>query len=74
MLTHVLNKYVNTTHSSTSHTPKEAHNDTNTADVNTNLQLKQVSKTRYPNISINDYVNIYIYIYTKGDGNYVSIR
>ena len=57
MLTHVLNKYSNTTHSSTSHTPTEAHKDTNTADGNTNLQLKQVSKTRYPNMCV------YIYIY-----------
>ena len=44
MLKHALNKYLNTTHSSTYHTPKEAHTDTNTADVYTKLQLKQVSK------------------------------
>ena len=53
---HVLNKLSNPTHSSTSHTPKEAHKDTNTADVDSNLQLKQVSKRRYPNLSNNDYV------------------
>ena len=68
MLNNVLNKYLNTTHSSTAHTPKEAHKDTNTSDVNANLQIKQVSERRYPNISINDYVKIY----TKGDGKYTS--
>ena len=56
ILKHVLNKYLITTHSSTSYTPKETHKDTNAADVNTNLQLKQVSNIRYPNISINNYV------------------
>ena len=64
MLKHVLNKYLNTTRSSTSHTPKEAHKDTNT-DVNTNLQLKQVSKRRCPNISTNGYVK-YIQKVTVG--------
>ena len=33
MLKHVLNKYLNTVHSSTDHTPKERHKDANAADV-----------------------------------------
>ena len=68
MLKHIIHKHLNTTHSSTSSTQKEAHKDTNAADVNTNLQLKQVSKIRYPNRSINGYVKIG----TKGDGKYAS--
>ena len=44
MLKHVLNKYLNTVHSSTDHTPKEGHQDTNTADVSSNLELKRLIK------------------------------
>ena len=40
MLKHVLNKYLNTVHSSTDHTPKEGHNDSTTANVSSNLELK----------------------------------
>ena len=58
---------IQTVHSSTYHTPKEGHNDSNAADVS-NLELKKISKIRYPNISINAYVKIY----TKGDGKYAS--
>jgi len=68
MLKHVLNKYLNTVHSSTDHTPIEGHKDTNTADVSSNLELKKINKRKYPTISINDYVKIY----TKGDGKYAS--
>ena len=68
MLKHVLNKYLNTVHSSTDHTPKEGHNDSNTADVNSNLELKGTNKRKYPTISINDYAKIH----TKGDGKYAS--
>ena len=68
MLKHVLNKYLNTVHSSTDHTPKEGHKDTNTADVSSNLELKKINKRKYPTIYINDYVKIY----TKGDGKYAS--
>ena len=68
MLKHVLNKYLNTVHSSTDHTPIEGHKDTNTADVSSNLELKKINKRKYPTISVNDYVKIY----TKGDGKYAS--
>jgi len=68
MLNHVLNKYLNTVHSSTDHTPKEGHKDTNTADVSSNLELKKINKRKYPTINIHDYVKIY----TKGDGKYAS--
>ena len=68
MLKHVLNKYLNTVHSSTDHTPKEGHNYSNAADVISDLGLKQISKRKYTNININDYVKIYI----KGDGKHAS--
>ena len=70
MLNHVLNKYLNTVHSSTGYTPKEGHKDTTTADVNSNLELKKINKITYPTISIYDYVTIY----TNGDGKYASIK
>ena len=68
MLKHVLNKYLNTVHSSTVHTPKEGYNDSNTADVSSNLELKKINKRKYTNININGYVKIY----TKGYGKYAS--
>ena len=68
MLKHVLNKYLNTAHSSTDHTPKEGHKYTDTADVNSNLEFKKINKRKYPNTYINDYVKMY----TKGDGKYTS--
>ena len=68
MLKHVLNKYLNTVHSSTGYTPKEGHKDTNTADVSTNLEMKKINKRKCPNVFVNDYVKIY----TKGDGTYTS--
>ena len=43
MLKHVLNKYLNTVHSSTDHTPKEGHKDSNAADVSSNLELKKIN-------------------------------
>ena len=66
MLKHVLNKYLNTVHSSTDHTPKEGHKDSNAADVSSNL--KKINKRQHPNININGYVKNY----TKGDGKYAS--
>ena len=48
MLNHVLNKYLNTVHPSTDHTPKEGHKDINTADVNSTLELKKINKINYP--------------------------
>ena len=68
MLKHVLNTYLNTVHSSTDHTPKEAHKYSNTADVSSNLVLKKISKRKYTTTNIKDYVKIY----TKGDGKYTS--
>jgi hypothetical protein len=68
MLKHVLSKYLKTKHSSTNFSPKEAHNDNNTAEVNANLQLKQQNKRKYPTISVNDFVKIY----SKGEGKYIS--
>ena len=40
MLSHVLNKYLSTVHYSTGYIQKEAHKYTNTADVSSNLELK----------------------------------
>ena len=68
MLKHVLDKYLNTVHSSTGHTPKEGHKDTNTADISSNLELTQINKRKYPTINIHDYVKIY----TNGDGKHTS--
>ena len=68
MLKHVLNKCLNTVHSSTDHTPKEGQKYTNTADVSSNLELKGMNKRKYPTISINDYVKVC----TKGDCKYTS--
>ena len=68
MLKHVLNKYLNTVHSSTDHTPKQGPKDTNTADVSSNLVLKKIHKRKYPTINIHDGVKIH----TKGDGKYTS--
>ena len=70
MLNNVLNKYLNTVHYSTYHTPKEGHQDTNTKHVSSNLELNNINTIKYPTISINKYVNIY----TKGDGKYASIK
>ena len=68
MLKHVLNKYLNTVHYSTYHTPKEGHKDTTTADVSSNVELKKIKKRKYPTINIHGYVKMY----TKGDGKYTS--
>ena len=68
MLKHVLNNYLKSKHSSTEYSPKDAHNDKNTAEVNANLQLRYQSKRKYPNINVNDYVKIY----SKGEGKYIS--
>jgi hypothetical protein len=68
MLSLVVNKYNITTHSTTNHTPKEAHKDKNSPDVIVNLTLKSNYKRKYNNINIGDTVKIY----TKGKGNYTS--
>ena len=68
MVKFVINKYNRTKHSSTNHTPKEAHNDKNSPDVLANLTMKSVSKRKYKNISVGDEVKVY----TKGKDNYGS--
>jgi hypothetical protein len=68
MLKIVINKYNNTIHSTTNHTPNEAHKDKNSPDVIVNLTLKSNYKRKYNNINIGDTVKIY----TKGKGNYTS--
>ena len=64
----LLKKYLNTIHSSTGHTPKEAHNDKASPDVAANLTLKSINKRKYKNISVGDEVKVY----TKGKDNYTS--
>lgn len=68
MVKPVVNKYINTVHASTNHTPKEAHDDKNSADVIANLTMKSLNKRKYKNISVGDEVKIY----NKGKGNYTS--
>jgi len=68
MLNFVVNKYNNTIHSSTNHTPKEAHEDNTSPDVIANLTMKAINKRKYKNISVGDEVKIY----TKGKGKYSS--
>ena len=67
MLKFVINKY-NTIHSSTNHTPKEAHQDKNSPDVAVNLATKSIHKRKYKNINVGDNVKVF----TKGKGNYTS--
>ena len=57
MLKHVLNKYLNSSFFNRSY-PKGGHNDSNAADVNSNLELKKINKRKCPNININGYVKI----------------
>ena len=68
MLNFVINKYNNTVHSSTGHTPKEAHLDKNSASVAVNLTLKSKYKRKYKTINVGDDVKVY----KKGKGNYTS--
>ena len=68
MLKFVINKYSNTIHSSTNHTPKEAHQDKNSPDVAVNLATKSIHKRKYKNINVGDNVKVF----TKGKGNYTS--
>ena len=68
MMKIVIKKYNGTKHSSTNHTPKEAHDDKNSPDVIANLTMKSVNKRKYKNISVGDEVKIY----TKGKDNYGS--
>ena len=46
MLKPVLNKYLNTVHSSIGYTPKEGHKDTNTADVSSTLELTNINQKK----------------------------
>ena len=68
MLKSVVNKYNNTLHSSTNHTPKEAHQDKHSPDVSANLATKSINKRKYKNINIGDDVKVF----TKGKGNNTS--
>ena len=68
MVKPVVRTYTNTVHSSTNHTPKDAHDDKNSPDVIANLTLKSRSKRKYRNINVGDEVKVY----TKGKGNYTS--
>ena len=54
-----LKKYNNTIHSSTKHTPLEAHKDKNASDVVINLALNANYKRKYNTINIGDDVNIF---------------
>ena len=60
MLKFVVKKYININHSSTNHTPKEAHEDKNSPDVIANLTMQAINKRKYKNISVGDEVK-YIY-------------
>mgnify|MGYP001063599297 CR=1 FL=1 len=68
MLKFVITKYNNTIHSTTNHTPKEAHQDKNSPDVAVNLATKSIHKRKYKNINVGDNVKVF----TKGKGNYTS--
>ena len=65
MLKFVINQYNRTKHSSTNHTPKEAHDDKNSPYVIANLTMKSVNTRKYKNISVGDEVKVY----TKGTDN-----
>ena len=68
MLEYVIKKYNNTIHSTTKHTPLEAHKDKNASDVVINLAWNANYKRKYNTINIGDEVKIF----TKGRGNYTS--
>lgn len=68
MLPYVVNKYNNSKHSTTNHTPKEAHDDKNSPSVAANMSLKVSYNRKYKNINIGDEVKVF----TKGKGNYAS--
>ena len=68
MLPYVINKYNNTKHSTTDHTPKEAHDDKNSPSVAVNLASKTIYKRKYRTINIGDDVKHF----TKGKDNYAS--
>ena len=68
MIKHVVIKYNNTSHSSTKHTPKEAHSDKQSPDVAVSLTATGIQKRTYNNINVGDDVKVY----TKGTYNYTS--
>jgi len=68
MVEFVVKQYINTIHSSTNHTPNQAHDDKTSPDVIANLTIKSINKRKYTNISVGDEVKIY----SKGKGNYTS--
>lgn len=59
MLPYVVNKYLNTVHSSTGFKPKDAIDDKNALDIKVKLELNAKSKRRYPRISVEDRVKIF---------------
>ena len=68
MIKFVINKYSNHIHSTTNHTPNDAHQDKNSVGVAVNLAMKSVHKRKYKNINVGDDVQTF----TKGKGNYTS--
>ena len=68
MLKFVVTNYNNTIHSTTNHTPKEAHQDKNSPDVAANLTTKNTNKRKHKNINVGDDVKAF----TKCEGNYTS--
>ena len=68
MIKYVVTKYNNTIHSTTKYKPVEAHLDSNSADVISNLIVKSIHKRKYKNINVGDEVKIF----TKGKDNYSS--
>ncbi len=68
MLEIVIKKYNNTIHSTTKHTPKEAHKDDNMPEVAAKAALKVINNRKYKPINVGDEVKIY----TKGKDNYGS--
>ncbi len=64
----VIKKYNNTVHTTTNHTPLQAHKDSNMANVAANISVKAINKRKYKTINVGDMVKIY----TKGKDNYGS--
>ncbi len=68
ILEFVVNKYNNTIHPSTNHTPNNAHKDSNSPGVVANLTLHSIRKRKFKTISVADELKFFM----KGKGNYAS--
>ena len=68
ILNFVINKYNTNIHSTTNHTPIEAHKDKKSPDVIVNLTMNSNYKRKYNNINVGDTVKVF----TKGTNNYTS--